>query len=77
MLVHALIVTIRKSVVNVVVLLVLLMIFFGIVGHYSFGYDEAGDKERWGSLSAAMLTLFAFVTVREVLVLKYITSTLH
>ncbi|XP_065061341.1 cation channel sperm-associated protein 3-like [Rhopilema esculentum] len=61
-LVNALIVTIRKSVVNVVVLLVLLMIFFGVVGYYIFGYDETGDKERWGSLSDAMLTLFTFVT---------------
>eukprot|EP00794_Sanderia_malayensis_P014958 gene14959-16499_t len=61
-LVTALIVTIRKSVVNVVVLLVLLMIFFGVVGYYIFGYDDTGDKERWGSLSGAMLTLFTFVT---------------
>ena len=63
MLVSALIITIRKSVLNVVVLLVLLMVFFGVVGYYIFGYDETGDKERWGSLSTAMLSLFTFVTV--------------
>ena len=62
-LVIALIDTIRKSVLNVVILLVLLMIFFGVVGYYIFGYDETGDLEKWGDLSKAMLTLFTFVTV--------------
>ena len=62
-LVTALIDTIRNSVLNVVVLLALLMLFFGVVGYYSFGYDESGDQQRWGSLNSAMLTLFTFVTV--------------
>ena len=60
----ALIDTIRNSVLNVVVLLVMLMVFFAVVGFYIFGVEEeTGDKENWGSLSTAMLTLFAFVTV--------------
>ena len=49
---------------NVVILLTMLMAFFAVVGYYIFGYDEdTGDKENWGTLSTAMLTLFTFVTV--------------
>ncbi|XP_077999655.1 cation channel sperm-associated protein 3-like [Glandiceps talaboti] len=62
-LVTALLDTIRKSVLNVVLLLLLLMFLFAVVGYYSFGYREDGDKEHWGSLGPAMLTLFAYVTV--------------
>ena len=63
-LVTALIDTIRNSVLNVVILLTMLMAFFAVVGYYIFGYDEdTGDKENWGTLSTAMLTLFTFVTV--------------
>ncbi|KAK2557512.1 Cation channel sperm-associated protein 3 [Acropora cervicornis] len=62
-LVMALIDTIRNSVLNVVILLTMLMAFFAVVGYYIFGYDEeTGDKENWGTLSTAMLTLFTFVT---------------
>lgn len=64
-LVTALIDTIRHSVLNVVILLTMLMGFFAVVGYYIFGYEEeTGDKEHWGNLSTAMLTLFTFVTVR-------------
>ncbi|XP_002730732.1 cation channel sperm-associated protein 3-like [Saccoglossus kowalevskii] len=59
-LVTALLDTIRKSVLNVVLLLLLLMFLFGIVGYYFFG---SSDKEHWGGLGPAMLTLFAYVTV--------------
>lgn len=63
-LVTALIDTIRNSVLNVVILLTMLMAFFAVVGYYIFGYEEeTGDKENWGTLSTAMLTLFTFVTV--------------
>ncbi|CAH1796922.1 unnamed protein product [Owenia fusiformis] len=62
-LVTALIDTIRKSVVNIVMLLLLMMFLFGIMGYYLFGYREDGDKEHFGHLGAAMLTLFTFVTV--------------
>ena len=49
---------------NVVILLTMLMVFFAVVGFYIFGYDEeTGDKKNWGTLSTAMLTLFTFVTV--------------
>lgn len=49
---------------NVVILLTMLMAFFAVVGYYIFGYEEdTGDKENWGTLSTAMLTLFTFVTV--------------
>ena len=42
----------------------MLMAFFAVVGYYIFGYEEeTGDKENWGTLSTAMLTLFTFVTV--------------
>lgn len=66
-LVIALIDTIRNSVLNVVILLVMLMAFFAVVGYYIFGYEEeTGDKKHWGNLSTAMLTLFTFVTVSSV-----------
>jgi len=51
-------------VLNVVILLTMLMAFFAVVGYYMFGYeDNASDKEHWGNLSTAMLTLFTYVTV--------------
>ncbi|XP_013402648.1 cation channel sperm-associated protein 3-like [Lingula anatina] len=62
-LVTALLDTIRKSVLNVVGLLLLLMFLFGIMGYYFFGYKDDADKQNWGSLDKAMLTLFSYVTV--------------
>ena len=59
----ALLDTIRKSFVNMVFLMGLLIFIFGILGFYFFGTGESGDKENWGTLGSAMLTLFAFVTV--------------
>ena len=59
-LVTALIDTIRKSVINIVALLLLTMFLFGIMGYYFFGYREDGDKEHWGDLGRAMLTLFRY-----------------
>ena len=61
--VQALIDTIRNSVLNVVILLVMLMLFFAVVGYYIYGDKETGDYLHWGNLSDAMLTLFTFVTV--------------
>jgi len=64
-LVTALLDTIRKSFVNMVFLMALLIFISGILGFYLFGTGENGDQENWGSLGSAMLTLFAFVTVRN------------
>ncbi|KAF6030875.1 CATSPER3 [Bugula neritina] len=61
-LVTALLDTIRKSFVNMVFLMALLIFISGILGFYLFGTGENGDQENWGSLGSAMLTLFAFVT---------------
>ncbi|XP_071954234.1 cation channel sperm-associated protein 3-like [Antedon mediterranea] len=62
-LVTALLDTIRNSVLNVVLLLFLLMFLFSIMGYYFFGYKELqSDKENWGHLGSAMLTLFSHVT---------------
>ena len=73
-LVTALIDTIRNSVLNVVILLAMLMAFFAVVGYYIFGYEEeTGDKENWGNLSTAMLTLFTFVTVSSIVSLKLLS----
>ena len=64
----ALLDTIRKSFVNMVFLMGLLIFIFGILGFYFFGTGESGDKENWGTLGSAMLTLFAFVTVSFLLI---------
>lgn len=64
----ALIDTIRNSIVNVVLLLLLLMFLFSIMGYYIFGYRDSeteSDKEHWGDLGSAMLSLFNYVTVRH------------
>jgi hypothetical protein len=66
--------TIRKSVVNIVALLLLMMLLFAIMGYYLFTYDiEINSvqeqiyadlvRESWGNLGSAMLSLFTFVTV--------------
>ncbi|KAJ8022945.1 Cation channel sperm-associated protein 3 [Holothuria leucospilota] len=42
------------------------MFLFSIMGYYFFGYkssDAESDKEHWGDLGKAMLTLFSYVTV--------------
>lgn len=62
-LVTALIQTFRSSVLYLLLLLLILMFLFGIMGYYFFGYDEEGDKENWGSLGIAFLSLFTYVTV--------------
>ncbi|KAF0308769.1 Cation channel sperm-associated protein 3 [Amphibalanus amphitrite] len=65
-LVSALIDTIRRYVVSVIILLVFIMFLFGVVGYYLFGSnkfaaDEAA-REDWGTLGRAMLSLFTYVT---------------
>ncbi|XP_064642513.1 cation channel sperm-associated protein 3-like [Lineus longissimus] len=73
-LVVALMDTIRKSVLNIVSLLLLMMLLFAIMGYYLFTYDIEINSEQdqinadlvyenWGNLGAAMLTLFTLVTV--------------
>ena len=62
-LVTALVHTVRKWVINIVLLLLLIMFLFGIMGYYFFGYTDEGDQEHWGTLGDAMMTLFSLVTV--------------
>lgn len=62
-LVTALLDTLRKWVTNIILLLLLLMFLFATIGYHFFGASDDGDKENWGSLGAAMMTLFSFVTV--------------
>lgn len=66
-LVTALIQTFRSSVLYLLLLLLIIMFLFGIMGYYFFGYDEQGDKENWGTLGTAFLSLFTYVTVSSVL----------
>ncbi|XP_037076171.1 cation channel sperm-associated protein 3-like [Pollicipes pollicipes] len=65
-LVSALIDTIRRYVVSVIILLVFIMFLFGVVGYYLFGSNKfAADqsaREDWGNLGRAMLSLFTYVT---------------
>ena len=63
MLVTALLDTVRAWVINIIALLLLLMFVFAIMGYYFFGTSDNGDKEYWGTLGRAMLTLFSYVTV--------------
>ncbi|KAI0236973.1 hypothetical protein LSAT2_012532 [Lamellibrachia satsuma] len=61
-LVTALIDTVRAWVINIIALLLLMMFVFAILGYYFFGTSPDGDKENWGTLGRAMLTLFSYVT---------------
>ena len=67
-LVTALLDTIRKWVINIILLLLLLMFLFAIMGYYFFGYRDDGDRKNWGDLGSAMLTLFSYVTVGLLLI---------
>uniref|UniRef100_F6SP61 Ion transport domain-containing protein n=2 Tax=Ciona intestinalis TaxID=7719 RepID=F6SP61_CIOIN len=58
----ALIDTMKKSFINVMLILLFVMFLFAIFGYYMFGY-KGGDEENWGDLGSAFLTLFSFVTV--------------
>lgn len=58
----ALIDTMKKSFINVMLILLFLMFLFAIFGYYMFGY-KGGDEGNWGDLGSAFLTLFSFVTV--------------
>lgn len=63
-LVTALLDTIKKWVINILMLLLLIMFLFAIMGYYFFGYrEDSNDKKHWGSLGSAMLSLFSYVTV--------------
>ena len=61
-LVIALIDTVKRWVVNIIMLLLLIMFLFAIMGYYFFGYTDDGDKENWGSLGRAMMSLFTLFT---------------
>jgi cation channel sperm-associated protein 3 len=63
-LVTALLDTLRKWVIHIILLLFLLMFLFAIMGYYFFGYKDDSDKENWGTLDRSMLTLFSYVTVK-------------
>ncbi|CAD5117828.1 DgyrCDS6575 [Dimorphilus gyrociliatus] len=62
-LVRALVDTIKRWLINIILLLLLLMYIFGIMGYYLFGTGEGSDKEHWGSISKAMMSLFTYVSV--------------
>lgn len=65
-LVSALIDTIRRYVVSVIILLVFIMFLFGVVGYYLFGSNKKSKNQDalndWGTLGRAMLSLFTYVT---------------
>lgn len=44
-------------------LLFLVIFVYAIIGYYLFGFEEDQDRERWGTLGDAILSLFTFVTV--------------
>ena len=44
------------------------MFLFAIMGYYFFGYEEGGDKKNWGNFGIAMLSLFNYVTVSELII---------
>lgn len=67
--INALITTIKRNVVDLIMLLLLFMFIFGITGHYLFGEsnDTPKSKELWGTLGSSFHALFVYVTVSEFL----------
>lgn len=61
-LVKALVDTIHRWLINIILLLLLLMYMFGVMGYYFFGTGDHADTKNWGSMSKAMLSLFTFVS---------------
>ncbi|XP_049685063.1 cation channel sperm-associated protein 3 [Accipiter gentilis] len=53
-----------QTVMYALILLLLLMFVFAILGHGWYGDPKTGDAESWGSLKAALFTLFNLVAVR-------------
>lgn len=64
-LLNALLNTVLKSAGSVSLLLIMLWIFFAVVGYYSFGYDysEGPIYEEWGTLGNAVISLLTFLFV--------------
>ncbi|XP_009585216.1 PREDICTED: cation channel sperm-associated protein 3 [Fulmarus glacialis] len=52
-----------QTVMYALILLCLLMCVFAVLGHGWYGDPKTGDIENWGSLKAALFTLFSLVTV--------------
>ncbi|XP_060094312.1 cation channel sperm-associated protein 3 [Heteronotia binoei] len=52
-----------KNVIYVLVLLFLLIFIFAILGHGLYGDPDTGDAKNWGDLPSAFFTLFSLVTV--------------
>ncbi|KAJ3153714.1 hypothetical protein HK101_001719 [Irineochytrium annulatum] len=60
--VNALLNTLKKNVVDIVVLLVLIMFIFGVLGRYLYGtMPGTNSYEDWGTLGSSFMTLFIFV----------------
>ncbi|KAI9140113.1 Ion transport protein-domain-containing protein [Paraphysoderma sedebokerense] len=61
--VNALLRTLRKNVLDIIACLVCIMFLFAVMGYYLFGVDELkGDKENWGTLGNAFMSLLLYVT---------------
>ena len=65
-LVTALVATFLNAMVPLLFLLFILMFIFSVVGYYWFGFERTGDLENWGTFGRAMLSLFTYVTVRNI-----------
>lgn len=63
--INALVTTIKRNVVDLVLLLLLFMYIFGVTGKQLFGTSEAtpDSKELWGTLGSSFRVLFVYVTV--------------
>ncbi|KAI8801434.1 Ion transport protein-domain-containing protein [Cladochytrium replicatum] len=62
--VNALVTTLTRNAVDILLLLVLLMFIFSVMGHYLFGDDpsNADAYSNWGTFIDGFYTLFVFVT---------------
>ncbi|KAI9146358.1 Ion transport protein-domain-containing protein [Paraphysoderma sedebokerense] len=56
--VNALLNTLRKNVIDIIACLILCMFLFAVIGYYMF----ERDKENWGSLGNAFMSLLLYVT---------------
>ncbi|KAI9183891.1 Cation channel sperm-associated protein 3 [Blastocladiella emersonii ATCC 22665] len=60
--VNALLLTLRKSVLDIVAVLFAFTFIFAVMGYYLFGSDNKADADDFGTLGASLLSLMYYIT---------------